>query len=414
MDARLSRLLSVFAVLCLWCHGLSAAAAATYPTPNFVVHAPTPEAAKSIALAAEHYRKELAIEWLGHALPRWSQPCPIKVKIGQIGAGGATTFTFHPAANGSAEVCGWDMQIQGSLERILDSVLPHEVSHTIFACHFRRPLPRWADEGAATLVEHDSERRRQILTVRQVLNTRRRIPLKQLLAIKEYPKDMQDVLTLYAEGYTLAELLVQQGGKARYLKFLADAHAQGWDRAIVTNYEYQGVDDLEQGWRDWIVAGCPQLPLPGGQLLADAGKQTRPVSNEVVIRGQSPAVDPFLTVSSAHDETPRIARDASPGRARENARASDAAAAAEELEPRLVALVPSRVRIAEEADELEAPAPARGQFIAPPRRQLPAAALTRSVDAPTSDEPPRTRRQATWSEFPHEPRPSPFTRLEAR
>ena len=53
------------------------------------------------------------------------------------------------------------MSIQGSRQRILDSVLPHEVTHTIFASHFRQPLPRWADEGACTTVEHASERAKQ-------------------------------------------------------------------------------------------------------------------------------------------------------------------------------------------------------------------------------------------------------------
>src|SRR5579872_6759819 len=219
---------------------------ATSRTPNFVVTAPTPEIATRVAQAAEQYRKQLALEWVGYELPRWAAPCPVKVKVGQLGAGGATTFSFFPNAHGSAEVCNWDMQIQGSLERILDSVLPHEVSHTIFACHFRRPLPRWADEGAATLAEHESEKRRQVLTVRQVINTRRRIPLKNLMNIKEYPSDMQDVMTLYAEGYSLAELLVQQGGRQQYLKFLEDAHEQGWDKALQVHYGYRGVDDLER------------------------------------------------------------------------------------------------------------------------------------------------------------------------
>ena len=53
------------------------------------------------------------------------------------------------------------MHIQGSRERILDSVLPHEITHTIFATHFGRPLPRWADEGACTTVEHVSEKAKQ-------------------------------------------------------------------------------------------------------------------------------------------------------------------------------------------------------------------------------------------------------------
>lgn len=305
MEARLCRFLLILAAI-----GSVAAANPpqatknfSYPTKNFVVYAPSPQIAQQVAIAAEKFRKELAIEWLGHELPGWSAPCPIKVKVGQIGAGGATTFSFHPVKNGPAEVCGWDMQIQGSLERILDSVLPHEVSHTIFACHFRRPLPRWADEGAATLVEHESERRTQVLRVQQVLNSRRRIPLKTLLTIKEYPQDMQDVMTLYAEGYSLAELLVQKGGKTRYLKFINDAHQNGWEKAIQSQYGYKGIDDLEKQWHEWIIAGSPELNLPEGQMLADNSDKSKDAAAKgYVLRGQSPdaattqelSEDPFL------------------------------------------------------------------------------------------------------------------------
>ncbi len=258
---------------------------ASYKTPNFVTHAPSAEVAKQVGDAAEIYRKELAITWLGHELPKWSAPCPIKVKVGNYGAGGATTFSFD-----RGHVFGWDMQIQGTLERILDSVLPHEVNHTIFACHFRRPLPRWADEGAATIVEHESEKQRQRLLNRQVMGTNKRIPLRHLLSMTEYPSEMQQVLTLYAEGYSLADFLLQRGGKKRYLMFLENAHKNGWDEAIAKLYKYKNVEDLEQSWGKWIVAGSPSLQLPAGQQLA-SNESSQPLATEnsnLVIRSQSP------------------------------------------------------------------------------------------------------------------------------
>lgn len=257
MDARLTRLaLVVLSIL--------ASAGATHRTPNFIVNAPTAEVARQIAQVAEQSREELAVAWLGKKLPRWYEPCQVYVKVGpQMGAGGATTFAFH-----NGEVFGWRMNIQGSLERLLDSVVPHEVSHTILASHFRRPLPRWADEGAATLVEHESERRRQDLLLQQVWRTSKRIPLRNLLDIAEYPADMQDVMTLYAEGYSLSDYLVQQGGRAQFLKFLDDAHRRGWENAIQHHYGLKGVTALEQKWNQWIVAGSPRLNLPEGQQLA--------------------------------------------------------------------------------------------------------------------------------------------------
>jgi hypothetical protein len=209
------------------------------------------------------------------------------------------------------------MNVQGSLERVLDSVIPHEVSHTVFASHFRRPLPRWADEGAATLIEHESERRRQSMLLKQVWNTPQRIPLNKLLAIKEYPSDMQAVLTLYAEGYSLADFLVQAGGKARYLEFLETAHRHGWDRAIEQHYSLKGVSELESRWNNWVMAGSPQLKIPKDTQLAshEAGqKETQTAEADFerpVIRAQSPEQAPASpeqhvasALQSAPPETP--------------------------------------------------------------------------------------------------------------
>ena len=284
MDARRSSAVLLRGALLL---SVFASAGAVHRTPNFIVEAATPQIAKQVAVTAERYRDSLAMDWLGKTLPRWYRPCRVTVRVGNIGAGGATTFAFD-----HGEVFGWKMQVQGTLERILDSVVPHEISHTIFACHFRRPLPRWADEGAATLVEHESERRKQSILLRQVFNTPRRISLRRLLAIKEYPRDMQSVLTLYAEGYSLAGYLVQRGGKSRYLTFLEDAHQRGWDRAIQTHYKTRSVEALDQQWSRWVMAGSPRLGVPPGQQLAAAGP---PVPRRLVVRSQSP--DPPESVS---------------------------------------------------------------------------------------------------------------------
>lgn len=242
--------------------------AAEYRTPNFIVYAPTDEIARQIGETAEQSRRELALAWLGRTLPNWYRPCPIRVTVGSMGAGGATTFTFD-----RGEVSGWNMRVQGSLERLLDSVVPHEVNHTIFASHFRRPLPRWADEGAATLIEHVEERKRQEVLLDRVIRTSRRIPLDRLLTIAEYPSDMHQVYTLYAEGYSLANFLVQQHGergRAVFLKFLQDAHERGWAEAIRRHYPFQTVAELEQSWTQWVLAGSPPVRRDGDPRLASA------------------------------------------------------------------------------------------------------------------------------------------------
>lgn len=253
---------------------------ATIQTTNFVVTAPDPEFAQQVAGAAEYYRRELAIAWTGREMPRWSQKCPISCKVGEYGASGATSFNFD-----QGEVYGWRMNVQGTAERILDSVLPHEVNHTIFASYFRRPLPRWADEGAASLIEHESERMRLKKIHEQVMRTSRKIPLRQLLPMREYPSDTQQVLTLYAEGYSLADFLIQQSSKGEYLRFLSLALHSGWSTALQQSYGYASVEDLERDLDGWILAGSPDLASPEGQQLALSNAPSRRTAP--TIRAQS-------------------------------------------------------------------------------------------------------------------------------
>lgn len=236
-----------------------AASGANFATPNFVAHAEDSRVAEQVARTAEFFRKRLAQEWTGAELPKWSTPCPIQVTIGTMGASGSTTFTFE-----DGHVHSWDMRVRGSLERVLDSVVPHEVCHTIFASKFRRPLPRWADEGAATLVEHPSERLRQVDMLNRVFNKRQQMPLQTLFGIREYPSNPEALYTLYAEGYSLAEFLVQQksgaDGKRVYLTFLGEALDSGWEAAIRRHYGYKSVEELELSWGKWVMAGSPSLP----------------------------------------------------------------------------------------------------------------------------------------------------------
>ncbi|MCA9035374.1 MAG: hypothetical protein KDA91_09595 [Planctomycetaceae bacterium] len=300
------------AVLGLWSWASTEVCpAATWQTRNFSVTAEREETARKVGEQAEQYRRQLAVFWLGAPLPNWSKPCKLRVREGAMGAGGQTTFQFVRRGKQS-EVINWDMYVQGSMERILDSVLPHEINHTIFACHFRRPLPRWADEGAATLFEDRSEQLKQLALLNDVIdNDRERITLKNLLSMTEYPEGMRPMLILYAQGYALADFLVQQKGRKAYLTFLADGESIGWDQAIRKNFDHEGVESLERNWQGWVLAGMPRLVTPRDRMLAgdldgfDSGSNTQPLPawnepavpkrrslvsgrNTAIIRSQSP------------------------------------------------------------------------------------------------------------------------------
>ena len=244
-------------------------------TANFIIETSNPQFAEQVAQAAERFRKDLAVEWMGEPMPNWSQPCVMSVQVGpHLGAGGATTFIFD-----HGEVFGWRMSIQGSSERILDSVLPHEITHMVYASRFRQPLPRWADEGGATSVEHASEKNKHRTMLNEFLRTGRGIAFSKMFVMSEYP---QDIMPLYAEGYSLAEFLIQTAGRRKYVEFLGDGlESENWPGAVQRHYGIKDLGVLQNTWLAWVRQGSPLLQPRNTTpaLLASNERRPRPEPN---------------------------------------------------------------------------------------------------------------------------------------
>jgi hypothetical protein len=264
---------------------------AAYRTPNFVVHAPTPQIAEQIGQWAEHYRREKARLWLGQEMQPWPQPCPITVQVAMDGPSGATSFTFA-----GGQVHSQNMQIRGPLDRLISSVLPHEITHTVFAYHFRMPVPRWADEGGSVLSEDQIERDRHDKLVRQILNQGREIRVRTLMSLKEYPRD---VMCLYAQGFSLADYLVNRSDRPTFLNFVAYGMQAGWDQAAQQFYGHRTVEELEGAWlkhlRDTRRQPGVQVASNGipaaGTMVRSTAPPLQPFDPPPIFRGQSPTPD---------------------------------------------------------------------------------------------------------------------------
>ena len=248
--------------------------AASVRTPNFIVEAPTQELAQEFGKLAEHYRQQKALEWLGQEMPRWASPCPLRVTVTMSGAKGATSFTFPEGQVYQT------MFIEGPLDRLRNSVLPHEVTHTVLAHHFRRPVPRWADEGGSVYSEDELERTRHDRMCRDILNAGRGMPLRRMFALKDYPSD---VMVLYAEGYSVSKFLIESSDRQTFLNFVGHGMQWGWDDAAKTYYKYRGVDEMEQAWLDHLRKGR-------GAAVA---KNVNPDA-QLVVRQSAPPVQPLL------------------------------------------------------------------------------------------------------------------------
>ncbi len=242
--ARLFLLSAVLAALAL---NAAVSDAANFRTRNFLVEAPTPQLARQVGDAAERFRDELATYWTGSTLPPWPTPCPVRVVAGaNLAAQGVTTYNPAPVRD-------FQMEVIGTPERILDSVLPHEVTHTVLATYFGRPLPRWADEGICTTVEHASERAKHETKLREFLASRRGIAMNRLFLLTEYP---QDVLPMYAQGYSVCRFLIEQQGPQTFIGFLQDyMQRPSWTANVQKHYGYESLAELQEYWLNWVEAG---------------------------------------------------------------------------------------------------------------------------------------------------------------
>jgi RNA polymerase sigma factor (sigma-70 family) len=240
-----------------------AAEVVTYRTANFEVTAPTREAARKVARAAERHRKALALLWLGEEMPAWKERCPVRVRLSDKGISSYSTFRFD-----QGKVIGQSMQLEGGLDKILADLLPHEVTHTILAHWSGKPLPRWADEGAALLAESKESRARHAQAVLTILDEKRALPLRRLLPLAEFP---QDVMALYAQGYSLTDFLVRKGGRARFLVFIKRAGRDGWVKATKGEYGYASLENLERVWLAHARKTPREAEKPGKVVAGASG-----------------------------------------------------------------------------------------------------------------------------------------------
>lgn len=244
MNGSTKRSLGVSALLLL-------AVASRASGQNFVVYCADQEFAEEVRQKAESLRSSLSRDWHGDEMPKWSRSCPITVTVGpNVPAGGSTYFVFE-----QGEVFGWKMQIQGTRERILDSVLPHEITHAVFASHFRRWLPRWLDEGGSSSIEHVSELARMDRDLLRYLRTGRGIPFSTMIGAMEYPRDIHP---FYAQSASASRFLIHHQGQRAFTDLIHTGLRTGnWPSAINERYGFDSLSDFQDTWLSWVRSGSP-------------------------------------------------------------------------------------------------------------------------------------------------------------
>ena len=227
--------------------------------------------------AAESAREKSAIFWSGGPLPGdWYQPCPVEW---QVKSGFGSGWTAFQIQNG--EVSGWRMTLRGERDAVLRDVIPHEVDHAVRASLCRQPLPRWLDEGCASLFESPESHAqlRQHLVI-----SRKRLLTPETLNQMDYPASGAETTQLYAEGFSLVEYLLSRGSPRQLLQL--QQSRQPLSRSLVQVYR-QELPELLRDWHQWEeqrsargsrcdCVNCPWHKSSNAPVTSPANQHSKP------------------------------------------------------------------------------------------------------------------------------------------
>jgi hypothetical protein len=164
-------------------------------------------------------------------------------------------------------------------------------------------VPRFADEGGAVLSEDDRERQQHDQMCRGFLNKGQALPLRRLLQLREY-EQAPNVMVLYAEGFSITNYLVAQGGRQAFLGFVGVGMRGNWDQAVQTYYHLPSVEALEEQW----LTHLRNTKNGGSAALAQnsqPGRTNAELAGRVVTRQTAPPAQPLLDGgSTARGQSP--------------------------------------------------------------------------------------------------------------
>lgn len=226
----------------------------TFVTPSFRILHNDEALARKAASRAEAARKAAGKLWTGtEPTSPWSPKCDLYLyPTAEL----FVAQTQQPAESPGFSTAGLEggrvtvrmVKLRADYAKMLDAVLPHEVTHIVLADLFpTRQIPRWADEGMSVLSEPAAE---QALRVRDLAGPIRTDVLFRLdvLMTADYPSGTHWAL-YYAQSVSLTRYLVGQGTPQQFVKFVRGSQQEGVEAALRTVYRIESVAELERRWK---------------------------------------------------------------------------------------------------------------------------------------------------------------------
>jgi hypothetical protein len=222
---------------------------------NFrIYHNQTRDFVEQVARTAERTRADMFRKWFGATPEPWSPRCDLYLHATAQDYTRATQVPGSSPGHSSFQIDGGRVisrciHLHCDHPDLLIAVLPHETTHVVLAGSFGdRPVPRWADEGAAVLTEPRDKIERHLRNLPRYGQDHQLFPLRQLVQMTDYPPGPQ-VGAFYAQSVSFVEYLTQEKGPQVFTQFVRDGLRSGFDSALQRYYGYRSFDELEQRWR---------------------------------------------------------------------------------------------------------------------------------------------------------------------
>ena len=222
-----------------------------------VAHAPT---AAEIASECERLCDELRQKWLQAKTPAgWSKRCDVVLHattasyLAAVGRGGKGTRGSSLLQYDRHGVSTRRIDLLAEPAGAALSALPHELTHVVLADRFgQRQLPRWADEGLATMADSAEKQRLHHVDLERGIAAGHVPRMADLLFTSEYPAAHKRAV-YYGASLSLVQFLSTLDHPQRVLEFIERSMEAGHTAALREVYDIPSVTELERRWRDHLA-----------------------------------------------------------------------------------------------------------------------------------------------------------------
>jgi hypothetical protein len=230
-------------------------------TANFRIWcAGTENQTVQLARACEELRTELQQSWLGgEKAARWVPTCDIVVHptvaeySRHLGPGSEQSSGCSSIRLDSGRVVERRIDLRADSPAWLTEALPHELTHVVIADRFsRKQIARWADEGMSILAESLTKQETRSREFHASLSRGAIFRVADLLDLQGYPPAHLRG-AFYGQSASLVQFLVEQGTPEQFVDFVESGMTGGYDTAARKVYKLQGLEHLEQLWREHVA-----------------------------------------------------------------------------------------------------------------------------------------------------------------